>query len=58
MIENADEIKEFFDDEGTDFETVEEFNTICWGDDLYKLEELKDMTTGELKEQVAILTLL
>ena len=49
-FENADEIKEFFDDEGTDFETVEEFNTTCWGDDLYKLEELKDMTTGELKE--------
>ena len=49
-FENADEIKEFFDEEGTDYETVDEFNTTCWGDDLYNVDELKDMTTGELKE--------
>lgn len=50
IFDSAEEIKEFFDEEGTDFESVEEFNTTCWGDELYKLEELKDLTTGELKE--------
>jgi hypothetical protein len=50
VFDTAEEIKEFFDEEGTVYESVEEFNTTCWGDELYKVEELKDLTTGELKE--------
>lgn len=50
---NANEIKEFFGDMDEEYESVSDFETTCWGDDLYKLEELKDMTTGELKDMCA-----
>ena len=50
---NANEIKEFFGDMDEEYESVADFETTCWGDDLYKLEELKDMTTGELKDMCA-----
>ena len=50
---NANEIKEFFGDMDEKYESVSDFETTCWGDDLYKLEELKDMTTGELKDMCA-----
>ena len=45
----AEELKDFFDDVGTEFESVADFNVECLGDDPFTSEELNDMAVGELK---------